>query len=134
MIDVANEQNVDLNETDFSDVKLVYIANQGKRNETMMDVLFKHSKGKLKFGLDLSGGIGFTLKVADEALENKSDRELEEQLNQVVSIMRERINAYGVAEPMIRPVGTDSVEIQLPGEFNADSVSELNKPARLRVS
>lgn len=129
--DVATLDKVDLNATFFPDVHLVQVPTLKKRNEVMMDVLQRHSKGRLKKGLDLSGGIGFTLKVGDKALEGKNDYQLTEQLNQVISIMRDRVNAFGVAEPILRPVGKDAVEVQLPGEFNADSVKELNKPARL---
>lgn len=131
---LATAEKLDLNATFFPDVKLVYISNLKERNRTMMRVLLRHSQGRLKLGLDLSGGIAFTLKVGDAALVDKNASQREYQLEQVMKIMRDRVNAFGVSEPVIRPVGDDSVEIQLAGinaKDNPEAIDNLKKPARL---
>jgi len=48
--------------------------------------------------------------------------------------MEKRVNEFGVAEPVLRPVGDLSLEIQLPGEDaanNPDVIDALKKPAKL---
>ena len=62
---------------------------------------------------------------------------LKEGLERVVTIMEGRVNATGVAEPMIRRVGSDSIEIQLPGADAANDpniINALKKPAKLEFS
>jgi SecD/SecF fusion protein len=49
-------------------------------------------------------------------------------------VMDKRVNEFGVAEPVLRPVGDLSLEIQLPGEDaanNPDIIDALKKPAKL---
>ncbi len=131
---LATEQKVDLNATYFPDVKLIYISNLKERNREMIRLLRKHSQSKLKLGLDLSGGIAFTLKIGNEALIDKNTDQRQAQLAQVVKIMNDRMNASGLSEPLIRPIGEDSIEIQIAGENarnNPDLVNSLKKPARL---
>ncbi|MFM9146645.1 MAG: protein translocase subunit SecD, partial [Verrucomicrobiota bacterium] len=57
-----------------------------------------------------------------------------EMVAQAVKVMEQRINSFGVAEPVIRPVGELSLEVQLPGEDaanNPDVIDALKKPAKL---
>lgn len=140
----------------FPDVRMVREPILEKRNNILMQELLRRSQGKLKLGLDLQGGISFTLRVNPEAAE--ADRQAlaaaktpearaaveasikaraEEklsQLNQATAVMEDRVNQFGVSEPVIRPVGNDSIEIQLPGEDtanNPEAINSLKKPAKL---
>ncbi len=140
----------------FPDIRMVREPIQEKRNNILMQELLRRSQGKLKLGLDLQGGISFTLRVNPEAAE--ADRQAlaaaktpearaaveasikaraEEklsQLNQATAVMEDRVNQFGVSEPVIRPVGNDSIEIQLPGEDtanNPEAINSLKKPAKL---
>ena len=62
-------------------------------------------------GLDLQGGLEVTLQAVPPL-----DRELtKEDLDRSVSIMRDRVDKLGVAEPEIRTQGDDQISIQLPG-------------------
>lgn len=140
----------------FPDIRLVREPILEKQNQILMQELLRRSQGKMKLGLDLQGGISFTLRVNPEAAEadqralaaaktpeeraevEKAIRERAEeklsQLNQAVSVMEDRVNQFGVSEPVIRPVGNDSIEIQLPGEDtanNPEAINSLKKPAKL---
>lgn len=131
--EIVNERQIDLAKY-FPEIQLVDINNLERRNETLLRVLLNESKSNLRLGLDLQGGVAFTLRLADEAVENVGQFQREEQLTQVVEVMERRVNGLGVSEPTIRPVGTDSVEIQLPGmnlREDPEGVESLKKPARL---
>lgn len=69
-------------------------------------------EGKLKLGLDLRGGMHLLLRVKTETLpvdERKSAAERAE------SVLRNRIDQFGVSEPLIQKQGEDRLLIQLPG-------------------
>jgi SecD/SecF fusion protein len=99
------------------------------------------SQGRLKLGLDLQGGVSFTLKVDPTGAESgekgagdKSNVSHADMVNQAIQVMEQRVNQFGVAEPVIRPVGDLSLEVQLPGEDaanNPDVIDALKKPAKL---
>ncbi|MEM8550595.1 MAG: protein translocase subunit SecDF, partial [Verrucomicrobiota bacterium] len=128
----ANAERLDLHGTFFADrINLVETKNLTKRNDILVRVLYDHSRGKLRKGLDLAGGVGLTLKLKDEA-ENAADAEA--RLNEAVEVMQRRVDGLGVAEPVIRPVPPNALEIQLPGldlEQNPDALDTFKKPARL---
>src|SRR5690606_28024008 len=57
-----------------------------------------------------------------------------EKLQKAIEIIGTRIDAFGVAEPVIRPIGDNRIEIQLPGvstKDNPDVVDKVKAPARL---
>ena len=66
----------------------------------------------LQLGLDLKGGAQLTIQVqpTKEVTEIKP-----EDLSAVKSVIENRINALGVAEPIVQTVGNDKILVQLPG-------------------
>ncbi|MGL6291293.1 MAG: protein translocase subunit SecD [Silanimonas sp.] len=58
-----------------------------------------------------SAGPGFTARIAPAALQAL----LTDTINQNVSILRNRINALGVAEPIVTRQGESRIVVQLPG-------------------
>ncbi|MGH2693295.1 MAG: protein translocase subunit SecD [Actinomycetota bacterium] len=73
---------------------------------------------KPKLGLDLEGGISVILSAAGEGADD------EEVLDKTVEIIRQRIDALGVAEPEVAR-GQDNILIQLPGVENQERALEL---------
>lgn len=131
--DIAHEEQLDLS-TYFIDIELVDIKNIDKKNKIVMDYLLKDSKGRLKKGLDLQGGISFTLKIGDRDSEVKDAHVRSSQLDKAVQIMRQRLDGMGVAEPIIRVKGANEIEIQLPGistQDNPEIVDAIKRPAKL---
>ena len=62
--DLANERRIDLAREYFPGVKLESsLGNITKRNNILLDHLLLKSKGRLQLGLDLKGGVAFTLEV-----------------------------------------------------------------------
>ncbi len=130
--ELAKEDELDLSETFFPDIHLQDIKNIDKKNKILMDVLLRESKGRLRQGLDLKGGISFTLKVASAP--NLSAHDREGRLEQAMQIMRQRLDGMGVVEPLIRARGEDEVEIQLPGisaQDNPEIIDAVKRPAKL---
>ncbi len=134
--DIVNDPAapVDLHALYFPELDLVSEPNVQKRNLLVLRHLLKASQGKLKLGLDLQGGVAFSLKVPDEAFVGKDPAA---QMDKASKVMQDRINQYGVAEPLIRTVGSNVLEIQLPGDDmanNPDAIDALKKPAKLEFA
>lgn len=131
---IAAERDIDLSGF-FPQLELESsLRNTEKRNDILLDHLLKESKGQLQLGLDLKGGVAFTLEVADSASQSVGQEERREQLDKAIEIIGDRINGLGVAEPIIRPVGEDRIEVQLPSvstKDNPEIVDSVKKPARL---
>lgn len=111
------------------------VGNIEKRNTILLDHLLSKSKGRLQLGLDLKGGVAFTLEaVTTPDTANIGEVERQEKLAKAIEIIDERINGLGVAEPIIRAVGNNRIEVQLPGvntKDNPEIVASVQKPARL---
>ena len=125
----------------FTEAQIVREPDQAKRNGIVLKQLMVASQGRLKLGLDLQGGVSFTLKVdptgaesGEKSAGDKSNVSHAEMVNQALQVMEQRVNQFGVAEPVLRPVGDLSLEVQLPGEDaanNPDVIDALKKPAKL---
>jgi SecD/SecF fusion protein len=97
----------------------VFILNQIQRD----------ASGKIKLGLDLQGGTSFLVQMDVSKLETTEARtnsagqveivtnvpDVSGALSQAVEVLRKRVDAFGVAEPVIQAAGGDSILIQLPG-------------------
>lgn len=131
---IGREQNLDLSQF-FPEIRLeATLKNVEKRNNILLDELLRRSKGKLQLGLDLKGGVAFTLEVNPNVASADNQQVREQKLTKAVEIIGNRINGLGVTEPMIRPLGENRIEVQLPGvstKDNPEVAASLVKPARL---
>ena len=83
---------------------------------------------KVKLGLDLQGGVELVLR----AVPPKGEEVTEENLDLAVEVIRNRVDALGVAEPEIRKQGSDQISVQVPGVGNTNDVARLvGKTAQL---
>ena len=81
------------------------------------------SKG-IKLGLDLSGGVSITYRIADK---NPSKKDIED----TVAKLEERAESYST-EYSVYPVGDDRITVEIPGVYDADAVLEdLGSPGSL---
>ncbi len=68
----------------------------------------------LQLGLDLKGGAQLTIEV-----QKTEDQQVTAQdLEAVQRVIENRINALGVAEPLVQTAGQDKILVQLPGVTN----------------
>jgi SecD/SecF fusion protein len=131
---IGREEKIDLSQF-FPQIRLeTSLTNVEKRNDLVLNELLRLSKSPLQLGLDLKGGVAFTLEADFSGSANLSDQAREEKLKKAIEIIGNRINSLGVTEPLIRPVGTNRIEVQLPGastKENPEVQSVVQKPARL---
>lgn len=71
-----------------------------------------------KLGLDLEGGISVILQATGEEVRP-------DVLDETVNLIRDRIDALGVAEPEVSVAGNENVLIQLPGVEDEEAALEL---------
>jgi SecD/SecF fusion protein len=81
--------------------------------------LYNLSRGTIKLGLDLQGGMYLAYTV-----EPTPGLEPGEALDQALEVIRNRIDEFGVSEPSITRQGDDRIVVQLPG---------VRDPARARA-
>jgi SecD/SecF fusion protein len=133
--DLANERRVDLAKDYFPGVKMdPSLTNVVKRNTALMNHLLSESKGRLQLGLDLKGGVAVTLAVDDQDAANLAEHERGEKLSKAIEIIGSRIDGLGITEPVVRAVGSNRIEVQMPGLNTRDNPAVLDtikKPARL---
>ncbi len=131
---IGREEKIDLSEF-FPEIRLeASLKNIEKRNNILLEELLRQSKGRLQLGLDLKGGVAFTLEVDAAAVSTESTEVRHEKLAKAIEIIGNRINGLGVTEPIIRAVGENRIEVQLAGvsvKDNPEVVNSLKKPARL---
>lgn len=66
----------------------------------------------LKRGLDLQGGMHMTLEI-DEA--KQAPTNVSDALDRALTVVRSRIDEFGVAEPIVQKLGEDRITVELPG-------------------
>jgi len=130
---IGKERKIDISKEYFPDIAIEStLRNIEKRNDILLNELLRRSKGRLQLGLDLKGGVAVTLEARDDG---KGDEFMKkEKITKAIDIISTRINAFGVAEPIVRPVGNNRIEVLLPGlntKDNPDVVNNVKAPARL---
>ena len=116
-------------------IRSYHVKDRDKRNDLVLRTLLKNSQAAIKRGLDLRGGIAFTMEITDA---NESDSSASPSgatpMDKVIEIMSERLNAFGVAETLVRKKGDNAIEIQIPDRTTKQDpgiIEELQKPAKL---
>ena len=82
-----------------------------------------------KLGLDLQGGV----QLVYEGEPTPQQPEVtQEALDRALQIMRDRVDAFGVAEPELQLLGREQIEVNLPGVENADrAANQVGSTAQL---
>ncbi len=84
---------------------------------------------KITLGLDIKGGTSFLIRLTggDKAVTRS-------MLDQAVEVIRKRVDFFGSREPIISPVGTDRILVQIPGLKPAEiqeARDQLSRVAKL---
>ncbi|NLM18176.1 MAG: protein translocase subunit SecD [Candidatus Riflebacteria bacterium] len=80
-----------------------------------LTLLFPTSK--ITLGLDLKGGVDLLYQVAPVERQTMS-----ETVSSTISVLRNRMDMYGIAEPLIVSQGNDQIRVQLPGVRDIETV------------
>lgn len=85
-------------------------------------------EGRIRLGLDLKGGAHILLQ-AKGTPENPLT---EDSVQRLIAVLRNRVDQYGVTEPVIQREGNDRVIVDLPGVSDPEAALELiGKTAQL---
>jgi SecD/SecF fusion protein len=79
------------------------------------------SSKKTTLGLDLQGGVQLVYKGEPTA---QQPTVTQEALQRSLDIMRDRVDAFGVAEPELLLAGGNQIEVNLPGVDNAERAAQ----------
>jgi len=74
--------------------------------------LINLEKKAMKLGLDLKGGMHVVLQVDESQLK---EGEVSDAVDRALEIIRNRVDQFGVTEPMIQKQGGNRVVVELPG-------------------
>jgi preprotein translocase subunit SecD len=74
-----------------------------------------------RLGLDLRGGV----HVVYEAVPTKDAPVTKDSIDRLIAVFNNRINAYGLTEPLIQRQGSDRVVVELPGVKNPEEAVEM---------
>jgi preprotein translocase subunit SecD len=89
---------------------------------------------RINLGLDLQGGSMLVLQADFEKMQDKiekrlgrpmTDKDKTDATSQALDLIRNRVDAFGVAEPQIRTRGADQIELQLPGVRDPKAIKDL---------
>ncbi len=83
---------------------------------------FRFDRQGATLGLDLQGGTHLVLQ-AD--MTKAPGQDAESVLKGVIRVLERRVNAYGVAEPVIQAQGSDRVIVELPGVKDIEEAKKL---------
>lgn len=86
-----------------------------------------HQKLKPRLGLDLVGGTTLTLIAQTPDGKAPSKTSLEEAR----SIIEQRVNGLGIAEPEVVTEGSNNIVVSVAGQ-NSDAIKQVGAPAQLR--
>jgi protein-export membrane protein SecD len=84
--------------------------------------LFKMKQEAIRLGLDLQGGMHVVLRVQKEKLERAIS---EDAVDRALEIIRNRIDQFGVTEPVIQKSGDDRIIVDLPGFTDTERAEKL---------
>lgn len=100
-----------------------YGRSEAARNDPR-DPEMKDLRNKaLKLGLDLKGGMHLALELDKSKL--PSEAATRDAMDRAMEILRNRVDQFGVAEPIIQRQGEDRILIQLPGLLDKGRAVQL---------
>ncbi len=103
-----------------------YFTMSDSARETMKtsdpDGFIQLQKKALKLGLDLQGGMRVVLEVDKTNLDENAGKDARER---ALEIIRNRVDEFGVSEPVIQAQGDDRIVVELPALQDPDRARNL---------
>lgn len=103
----------------------LYMMSPAEREEMAKNdpqAWIKLQQQAIKLGLDLRGGMRLVLQVDKSTL---NPDEASDAVERAKEILRNRVDQFGVAEPVIAVQGGDRIVVELPGISDPDRAREL---------
>jgi preprotein translocase subunit SecD len=113
----------------FSSKREVQDAIETKYREDIF-ALKDLQKSAVQLGLDLSGGLSIVLQADMDALQEKLERSLTDAdrtdaVNRALEVLNNRIDRFGLTEPVIRRQGSDQIYIEIPGSADPERINDI---------
>jgi protein-export membrane protein SecD len=86
------------------------------------------TEGAIQLGLDLQGGMHLELELDDTETSFTGD-EQGDAIDRALEIIRNRVDEFGVSEPLIQKVGDDRIIVELPGIQDEERAKTLVQQA-----
>ncbi len=99
-----------------------YTMPEKAREELSEEQKAKYADQAIKLGLDLQGGMHLVLEIDDTDLDADAKKDA---VDRVLKIIRNRVDQFGVSEPIIQKQGDHRVIVQLPGLQDAERAKGL---------
>ncbi|MDR1928646.1 MAG: protein translocase subunit SecD [Endomicrobium sp.] len=99
---------------------LIISKNKKKYDKENTNFIFKKV---LKLGLDLKGGTQLLLEIDSNKLDNSTN--IEDVVNRSIEIISNRIDQFGIIDPVITKQGSKNILVQLPGIKNTAAAKSL---------
>lgn len=107
----------------------------------ILNELQREGAGKFRLGLDLQGGTSYLVEMDTNFLATAGGSsginraaDIHEAISQAIGVLRKRVDALGVAEPVIEPEGENRILIEMPGlaeSVKAQARADIQKSAYL---
>jgi len=85
-------------------------------------------EGAIQLGLDLQGGMHLVLEL-DQTERSFTGDEQTDAIDRALEIIRNRVDQFGVSEPLIQKVGDERIIVELPGVQDEDRAKSLVQQA-----
>ena len=87
-------------------------------------------KNAVQLGLDLSGGLSIVLQADLDAYAERLGHPLNEEekngaIDQALEVQNNRIDRFGLTEPVIRRQGTDQIYVEIPGAADPERINDI---------
>jgi preprotein translocase subunit SecD len=84
----------------------------------------------IQLGLDLSGGMSIIIKADLEALKVRygrslTDAERKDAMARALEVLKSKIDAFGLMEPVIRQMGADQIYVEIPGAADPERIKSI---------
>ncbi|MBL8968048.1 MAG: protein translocase subunit SecD [Spirochaetaceae bacterium] len=115
--------------TAFDNERAAYDAIEAKYRATVLAVKARHGNA-VQLGLDLSGGMSVIIQADLEALSKKlghtlSAAEREDAMKRGIEVLNNRIDTFGLTEPVIRRQGEDQIYVEIPGTADPERINSI---------
>jgi protein-export membrane protein SecD len=108
-----------------------YSMSDEEREETRLrdpSALDRLKEGTIQLGLDLQGGMHLVLEL-DQTERSFTGEERTDAIDRALEIIRNRVDQFGVSEPLIQKVGDERIIVELPGIQDEDRAKALVQQA-----
>jgi SecD/SecF fusion protein len=99
-----------------------YAMSEDQRAKLTNEQRTKYIESAIKLGLDLQGGAHLVMEIDDSNLDENNKKDA---VDRVIKILRNRIDQFGVAEPVIQKQGQKRIIIELPGLSDLERAEKL---------